>query len=387
MTTTTETADDVADSRWDAIVIGAGPAGSMAARDVAAGGARVLLVEHRPFPREKVCGGCLNGHALAVLEAAGLETLAERAGGVRLQDVRIGVRGRIARLGLPAGVAVSRARFDAELLGAAIDAGVRFLPRTEARVGAVEGPTRLVHLGRERTVRASVVLAATGLGPSGLPPGSAPRTRVAHGSRIGTACLLADGPSDYGVGTIFMAVGRAGYVGLVRLRDGRLHIAGALEPGAMRDAGGAGAAAATILGEAGFPPVAGLPTAAWQGTPALTRRTHPLADVRMFVLGDAAGYVEPFTGEGIAWALAAGRAIAPLALRAIERWEPRLGRNWDVLHGRTVRRRQAVCRATAAVLRRPWLVRAAFEVLARLPGPAGHLLHHLNAPPHFVEAS
>jgi flavin-dependent dehydrogenase len=151
--------------------------------------------------------------------------------------------------------------------------------------------------------------------------------------------------------------------------------------------GGPGAAAATILSEGGFPPINGLATALWQGTIGLTRTTRPLADTRLFVLGDAAGYVEPFTGEGIAWALAGGRAIGPMALRAIERWEPRMAREWETLHGRVVRRRQILSRAAAVVLRRPWMVRTAFEILVRMPISVGRFLDHLNAPPHFIEVS
>ena len=53
--------------------------------------------------------------------------------------------------------------------------------------------------------------------------------------------------------------------------------------------------------------VEGLLDVQWHGTPGLTRRTRPLARDRLFYLGDAAGYVEPFTGEGIAWALSRRR--------------------------------------------------------------------------------
>ena len=70
----------------------------------------------------------------------------------------------------------------------------------------------------------------------------------------------------------------------------------------------------------------------WQGTAGLTRQTQPLAEERLFLLGDAAGYVEPFTGEGIAWALASAQAVAPLARRAMERWDPQIARDWSVLH-------------------------------------------------------
>ena len=45
---------------WDVIVIGAGPAGAVAARQVALAGLQTLLVDAKCFPREKVCGGYLN---------------------------------------------------------------------------------------------------------------------------------------------------------------------------------------------------------------------------------------------------------------------------------------------------------------------------------------
>jgi menaquinone-9 beta-reductase len=390
MTHVLTTPEPPSEPRWDAIVIGAGPAGAMAARELAMAGARVLLVEKRDFPREKLCGGCLNGRALAVLRSAGLGALPEQSGGATLRSFRLGVHGRAIELDLPEGVVVSRVRFDAELVSAAVAAGVRFLSRTEAHVGVVEGATRLVHLGarrESRTIAASLVLVATGLGHSCLPDGSAPRTRIVRGSRVGTGCILADGPSNYDAGTIHMAIGRAGYVGLVRLADGRLHLAAAFRPEILRETGRPAAATAATLAEAGFAAVPGLETAQWQGRTGLTRQTHPLADTRLFILGDAAGYVEPFTGEGIAWALASGRAMAPLALQAIDRWEPRLVRDWDILHDRVVRRRQLVCRAATAVLRRPLLVRAAFEAVARLPGLTARLVDSLNAPPDFVEAS
>ncbi|MHB1558089.1 MAG: NAD(P)/FAD-dependent oxidoreductase, partial [Isosphaeraceae bacterium] len=263
---------------WDAAVIGAGPAGSMAARELAVAGARVLLVDRRAFPRDKVCGGCLNGQALAVLRAAGLGDLPRRAGGRALGSFRLGVAGRSVRLELPAGVVVSRARFDAELAAAAVEAGATFVSEVEAGVGAaIEGAFRHVRLGRagdERTICARVVLLATGLGGRGLPDGLGPRTRVAAGSRVGVACLLDRGADRYEAGTIHMAVGKAGYVGLVVQDGGGLHVAAALDPAECRRRGGPGAAAAAILAEARLPALDELATADWRGTPGLTRRTR-----------------------------------------------------------------------------------------------------------------
>ncbi len=85
---------------WDAIVIGAGPAGALAARELAGKGVRVLLVEKRRFPRGKVCGGCLNGRALSILDSVGLGSLVAGSGGVPLGGLQLHFRGRLASIRL-----------------------------------------------------------------------------------------------------------------------------------------------------------------------------------------------------------------------------------------------------------------------------------------------
>jgi menaquinone-9 beta-reductase len=375
--------DAAIDRAWDAIVLGAGPAGALAARQLAAGGARVLLVDKKAFPRWKVCGACLNGQALAVLRSVDLGSLAADLGGIALDGFDVRLAGRTARLALPAGIALSRTQFDAALVDAAIAAGAEYLPETRAAVGAVHAGQRRVELrhGRhERIAHARLVLVASGLGTTCPVRDPRIQTRAAVNSRIGAGCVLGDFPEFYRRKTIFMALGRHGYVGLVRVEDGLLNVAAAVDPRFLRRHGGPGNAASILLAEAGFPPVGALATAAWQGTAALTRRTWPLAAERVFVLGDAAGYVEPFTGEGIAWALASAQAVAPLALRAIERWDPSLAQAWPALHRRLVGRRQRFCRSFAILLRHPWLALPAFEVLSRIPPVSRLMIRHINAP-------
>jgi flavin-dependent dehydrogenase len=419
------TREDLDGSDWDALVVGAGPAGSIAARELARLGARTLLVERAAFPRWKVCGACLNGRALASLRGAGLSTwlglssestphptLPLKGGGldslnirgnknppplrgrvgwgvdpplhpVPLETFELRSRGRTVSLPLPEGVALSRARLDAALAAAAAEEGASVAFETYAHVGDIhEGSrsVRLVHHGQTAHVTARVVLDAAGLGGNCLPAGATPRVRVAQRSRVGAGCVVADVPGAYHPGTIFMAAGRHGYVGLVRVEDGSLNIAAAFDAEFVRSSGSPSSAAAAILAQAGFPPVPALESADWRGTPALTRRTSPLGDERLFLLGDAAGYVEPFTGEGMAWAIASGMALAPIALRATEGWTPILVREWSALHRRIVGRRQLVCRAASVALRRPWLVPLAFGALARWPVASGYLLRHLNAP-------
>jgi flavin-dependent dehydrogenase len=347
-------------------------------------------VDKRAFPRGKVCGACLNGQALGVLEAVGLGSLVPRLGGIALDQFQLRLDGRTARLALPAGAALSRTRFDAALVDAAQEAGARFLPETKATVAAVDAGRRCVQLvpqGRKApataTSTARVVLLASGLGGPGAKEDAVARTEVAERSRVGAGCVVDDFPGDYGERTIFMAVGRRGYVGLVRVEDGRLNIAAAFEGDFLRSIGRAGQAAASVLAEAGFPAIAALDEVDWQGTVRLTRRTRPLSAERVFLLGDAAGYVEPFTGEGMGWALTAAHAVTPLALRAagLDRWDPSLCRSWSAHYRELVGRRQRLCRGLAFVLRHPWPARLALELAARAPGLARHLIGRVNAPP------
>ena len=64
---------------WDAIVIGAGPAGALAARQIALQGLHTLLIDGKHFPRAKVCGGYLNSRALQALREVGLGHVANRS--------------------------------------------------------------------------------------------------------------------------------------------------------------------------------------------------------------------------------------------------------------------------------------------------------------------
>ena len=215
----------------------------------------------------------------------------------------------------------------------------------------------------------------------------APVTRIAPGSRIGAGCRLPHAPLAYPAGQVFMAAGAAGYVGIVRLEDGSANVAAAFDPAAVRAVRTPAAAALQVLAEAGDPEIHGLADATWLGTAPLTRRTNPLAQERLFFLGDSAGYVEPFTGEGIAWALASARAIEPLALKAVTRWHPRLADEWARTHRRLIGRRQLVCRALALGLQKPWLIHIGFEALDRNPLAARGVMRLLSTPSLYSPAS
>lgn len=213
---------------------------------------------------------------------------------------------------------------------------------------------------------------------SGLARDAAPE----RGSRIGAGVVLpADcAPAFYAPGTIHMATGRGGYVGLVRVEDDRLDVAAAFDPAFVKQQAGPGPAAETILAEAGWPVPPGLADSPWKGTPALTRQPVRLATYRQFVVGDAAGYVEPFTGEGMAWAVTSAAALAPIAARAVRHWDDNLMPEWEDTHRRLVGRRQGVCRVVSRVLRSPLLTGLAVRALSFAPVLAGPVVAALNRP-------
>jgi flavin-dependent dehydrogenase len=374
--------DPLPTGRWPVVVVGAGPAGALAALGLARQGVPVLLVERRRFPRWKVCGACLSGQALAALEEAGQGPLLDQLGARPLRSVQLGLQGLRVELALPAGRVLSRRALDQGLVEAAVAAGATLVPEAMAQLGPAESRSRAVQLRRGRdsaTVQADLVLVAAGLAHRCLREEPGVSTRLQPGSRIGAGCLLpapSQGATDpanaaYGDDRLHMAVGRHGYVGLVRLEDGALNVAAAFDGAALAAAGGPAAAADQVLDEAGFEPLPALATAAWQLTPALTRTSRPLAGDRYLLLGDAAGYVEPFTGEGMGWALMAALSSTPLALAALNHgWDNQRARDWSRSQAALMARRQRLCQTLSLVLRRPWSSRVLFDALRRWPSLA-----------------
>ncbi|MEL6897342.1 MAG: FAD-dependent oxidoreductase, partial [Planctomycetota bacterium] len=232
-----------ADASARVLIIGGGPAGAACAISLARSGRDVTLAEQRPFPRDKVCGCCLGGTAHALLQSLGQsEWLRETA--LPLNQWRGHLGGYQVNVPMQTGFAISRRALDSHLLDVARRAGVNVLQPVSARIDLPRSmqrdptatlrepiPVRFSAIQDCKTDRIitsdfdAVVLAA---GLSASDAGWLPWIQRPHGPR-GVHFMIADN-GQIARAAIHMLCGDHGYVGLVRLEDGRIDVAAALWP-------------------------------------------------------------------------------------------------------------------------------------------------------------
>jgi flavin-dependent dehydrogenase len=384
----TLTVEDACREEWDIVVVGAGLSGSIAAREAARRGSRVLLVDKAAFPRRKVCGCFLNANALANLAQLNLTSLLVDSHAPSVRGVFLSAGTRQAYLPLPTGAALSRAWLDTQLAREAVAAGASLLLRTEAHLVEVDSDRCRLRLNQGEVtgeIVSRIVVAADGLAGR-----LARETRdcvqsVNPRSRIGVSAALARAPEGYQPGTIQMVVGREGYIGALQVEDGHLELAAALDPAAVKR-WGPGEAVHRILQDSPLPRLQGVCELEWQGTNPLSRQTSPPAGRRIFFVGDAAGYIEPFTGEGMAWAIGSGAAVAGVAHHAAQRYSDDLPRQWIRMRERLLRGRMRLCRLVTQSLRHQRLTELNVALLSHVPFLATPVIRWLNRPRPYASA-
>jgi flavin-dependent dehydrogenase len=370
---------DVATSRdpWDVVVLGAGPAGSIAARQFALNGYQVLLIEKSRVPRFKVCGGCLSGAALDILEEIGLGDLPKKLGGAEVQKMRLASGGATAEIEIGRRIAISREVLDAALMEKATKAGAIVCTETTGSVQAsADANSRNVLLRRHGValvVTAKVVIVATGLA-SCSPEFQA---RISPNSWVGLGAVIGPVFKESAARVLHMAWGTAGYVGIATVEDNRLDIAAAVDPRALA-AASPSQIISKILQDSGLPMHVDLGDANWRGTPLLTRRSWPLASRRCLLIGDAAGYVEPFTGEGIGWAMRSAVLAATFLKSGLDTWDQASLDRWKTLHDRTFGGRQRQCRRIVTFMRSKTVRRVALWGLQAVPNIARPFVRQLD---------
>src|SRR5256714_3481854 len=337
----------------DVAIVGGGPAGSTCAAFCAAAALRTVVIEREKFPREKVCGDCINPACWPVIERLGVaDEIRNLAHGVLDAVEFISIRGQKLRIDLPHGdrseIAIKRSVFDhlllnrARALGSEVreDATLIALDRTREKNWKID-------IVRE-TIMARVVVGADGRNSTvarlrNLLP-RLERERVALQAHIAL-------PRDFG-NRIVLQFLPEGYSGQAPVNDRELNLCLVGTPPTI--------SSLRRWAEQQFnlPP-----DQSWRTITPLTRDPVPVAHENLFFIGDAARVVEPFTGEGIYYALRSGE-LAANAIARILRGEDRQSavREFTRAHHAMYRGRLWVNRLARAAVLSPKMASALLRV-------------------------
>src|SRR5215470_18870977 len=284
---------------FDVAIVGGGPAGSSCAAFCAAAGLRTLVLDREKFPREKVCGDCLNPSCWPVLERLGVAQRVRDLSHSKLRSVEfIAIDRRRVIVDLPScadcEISVKRALFDDLLLKRARELGANVHEQTTV-TGLNRNGDWKIETDSGQTFQAPMLIGADGRNSTvahlcNLLPRPA-RERVALQAHIPL-------PQNFGRRVVLQFLPE-GYSGQAPVNQTQLNLCLVGTPPTI--------SRLRKWAEHQFD----LPAnQTWHAITPLTRSPVPSAHGNLFFIGDAARVVEPFTGEGIYYALRSGELAA-----------------------------------------------------------------------------
>jgi len=286
-------------AEYDVIVAGAGPAGSACAITAARTGARVLLLEKDKLPRHKVCGEFVSPESLGLLRSLlGHEMFSAQPffSQPKISSARIFLDGKSVRLNVaPPARSIPRFDLDAALLAAARSHGAQAQEETEVREVQHEGGQFTV-LTPERTFTSRAVINASGRW-SRL---TQPATEASSGARwIGIKAHFREANPPASVDLYFFP---GGYCGVQPVSDRAVNACAMVRSDVARSLPEVFALNPELQRrsrdwEPLFPAVT---------TSGLIFREPATEENGMLLAGDAAGFIDPFAGDGISLALHSG---------------------------------------------------------------------------------
>jgi menaquinone-9 beta-reductase len=355
----------------DVIIVGAAPAGSLAALVLARAGYRVALLDRAAFPRTKVCGNCINPSAWFIWKQLGLTEAFSALPHQELTGFTLRCENRLVfeqafRPPQRGPRAVARDLLDDWLRREAQNAGASFFPQTtvteiDSRYGIVQ-TTRGEFSGK-------LVLGADGRNSliarqSGLMPPPRRCHRVAWQTSL-------PAPPDLD-NRVHMHLFEEGYFGYCRYSPTDAVISMVLDSRRTQDP--------LQLAHRYFPH---LEKREWLRMNPITRAPARLGTESVWLIGDAARVVEPFTGEGITFALSTGLLAAEAAAVALadptRKSFPAALASYAHVHRRLYRRRAWVNTLVRWSLTNPSHTVGFLRKMDRFPGLLSFLSHRVHA--------
>jgi menaquinone-9 beta-reductase len=344
---------------FDVAIVGGGPAGSSCAAFCALAGLRTLVLERERFPREKVCGDCLNPSCWPVLERLGLAQPVRDLPHSKLASVDfIAINGSKIIVDLPIGdnceLSIKRSLFDDLLLKRVRDLRAQVREETIVTALAHEEGWKIVTSAGE-TFRAGTLVGADGRNSTvarlrNLLPGPT-RERVALQAHIPL-------PRNFGHRIVLQFLPE-GYSGQAPVNEIELNLCLVGRPPTI--------SRLRQWAQRHFEIPVNQP---WRTITPLTRPPVPCANENLLFVGDAACVVEPFTGEGIYYALRSGE-LAASAIAKILKGEDRLAAL-----------REFACASADMYRGRLWINRLARAAVLS-PRLASFLIHAARVDPIF----
>lgn len=381
-------------TKFDAVVIGAGVSGTACAALLARAGWRIALVEKHPFPRRKVCGECIAAGNLPLLDALGVGEAVSNAAGPPLRQVAL-MRGTQSALAdLPAadhakhrwGVALGRDTLDALLLAQAAASGATvFQPHAvqgiHGRVGQWQCDLRAVDSKRISTLHAPVVIDAHGSWETLY--GNAARRLPKASDLLAFKANFHNTTLQPGVLPVLLFAG--GYGGMVQADNGVTTVACCIRRDRLetlrleRLGSSAGEAVEAMLLRECQGVRTALETATrdgpWLAAGPLDLGTRIRPHDMVFRVGNAAGEAHPIIGEGISLALQSAWLLCDHLVgagknagTAPEQWQARVARQYDADWHHLARSRFRVASVFATLAMAPWSASALMAAAQAWPG-------------------